>query len=52
MPKTVNAWVLPCQIPIIKKSLGKISKIDKKILIESAEVEEEYKSEVSENGEN
>jgi hypothetical protein len=29
-----------------------MSKVDKKILVESAEVEEEYKSEVSENGDN
>ena len=36
----------------LKKVLGKISKADKKILIESAEVEEEYKDEVSSNGNN
>ena len=36
----------------LKKVLGKISKIDKKILVESAEVEEEYKDEVNSNGNN
>ena len=36
----------------LKKSLGKISNDDKKILIETAEVEKEYKDEVSSNGNN
>ena len=36
----------------LKKSLGKINNDDKKILIETAEVEKEYKDEVSTNGNN
>ena len=59
MPLLAELEVLDNGMPLalahyksLKQSLGKISKLDKKIIVESAEVAEEYKNEVSENEKN